>query len=94
MQEEPLNLPENYEWCTVSLEDDQQAEEVYQLLTNHYVEDSEGKFRFDYSIPFIRWALMPPNFAPEWVIGVRGQGKLCGFISGIPVTMSVNGQTV
>ena len=58
------------------------------------MEDSEGKFRFDYSIPFIRWALMPPNFVPEWVIGVRGQGKLCGFISGIPVTMSVNGQTM
>lgn len=37
---------------------------------------------------------MPPNFVPEWCIGVRGQGKLAGFISGIPVSMNVNGNRV
>ena len=64
------------------------------MLTNHYVEDAVGKFRFDYSIDFLRWALSPPGFIPEWIVGVRGAGKLTAFISAIPVTMSVNGQHV
>lgn len=55
------------------------------------MEDTEGKFRFDYSIDFLRWALNPPGFNADWVIGVRGQGKLCGFITAIPVTMVTNG---
>ena len=91
VQQEGYALPSGYEWCSVDLANDEQAEELYQLLTNHYVEDSEGKFRFDYSIDFIRWALMPPNHYPDWVVGVRGNGKLNGFISAIPVTMVVNG---
>ena len=37
---------------------------------------------------------MPPNHFPDWVVGVRGNGKLNGFISAIPVTMVVNGNTV
>jgi glycylpeptide N-tetradecanoyltransferase len=31
------------------------------LLTNNYVEDDDAMFRFDYSVPFLRWALMPPE---------------------------------
>ena len=69
---EGLPLPDGYSWSSVALDDENQALEVYNLLTKHYVEDSEGKFRFDYSIEFLRWALMPPNFVPEWAIGVRG----------------------
>ena len=87
----PLPLPTGYEWVTVDLADDEQANEVYTLLTNHYVEDTEGKFRFDYSIEFLRWALNPPGYNQDWIIGVRGQGKLCGFITAIPVTMVANG---
>jgi len=91
VQAEEIALPENFEWCTVDLGNDEQATEVYNLLTNHYVEDTEGKFRFDYSIDFLRWALNPPDYIPDWVIGVRGNGKLNGFISAIPVTMNVKG---
>lgn len=62
-------------------------------MTNNYVEDDDACFRFDYSIPFLRWALMPPGTPPDWLIGVRGGKKqrLFGFISGIPVHVSVNG---
>ena len=28
-------------------------------------------FRFDYSPAFLRWALSPPGFKPEWHVGVR-----------------------
>lgn len=87
-------MPTGYEWCTINLADENEATEVYNLLTNHYVEDSDGKFRFDYSIAFLRWALTPPHHVQDWVIGVRGEGKLSGFISGIPVTMVMNGNRV
>ena len=46
-------------------------------------------FRFDYSIPFLRWALMPPSGNPHWIVGVRAgkRQKLFGLITGIPVKM-------
>ena len=91
---EPLPLPDGYEWSPIDLSNDQDANEVYTLLANHYVEDTDGKFRFDYSIDFLRWALNPPGYNPEWIIGVRGGRSLCGFITAIPVTMVLNGRTV
>ena len=69
---------------------------MYELLTQNYVEDDDAMFRFDYSIPFIRWAVMPPTYKPEWLICVRGgkKKKMFGCITGIPVQMSVNGKQV
>ena len=94
--EEPYQLPANYEWCSLDLHDDVQVKEVYDLLEGHYVEDDGGKFRFDYSIPFLRWALLPPGYKQDWIVGVRGGKKktLFGFITGIPVTMNVLGKSV
>lgn len=93
---EPLGLPAGYEWSNINLHDDSQAHELYELLTQNYVEDDDAMFRFDYSIPFLRWALLPPGAPPDWLIGVRGgkKQKLYGFISGIPVLMSFNGKQV
>jgi glycylpeptide N-tetradecanoyltransferase len=70
--------------------------ELYTLLKNHYVEDSHGEFRFDYSPEFIKWALNPPGFVPEWILGVRSTEKktLFAFISGVPVHMTVSGKEV
>jgi hypothetical protein len=42
-------------------EAEKQAEELYNLLTTNYVEDDDAMFRFDYSVPFLRWALLPPG---------------------------------
>jgi len=66
---------------------------VYTLLTQNYVEDKEHAFRFDYSIEFLRWALLVPGYKQEWHLGVRVQKtkKLFGFISGIPVKTIVDG---
>jgi glycylpeptide N-tetradecanoyltransferase len=49
-------------------------------------------FRFDYSPAFLRWALTPPGYYKNWIIGVKliKTGNLVGFISGIPVHMHVN----
>jgi glycylpeptide N-tetradecanoyltransferase len=66
--------------------DPKQSEEVYTLLTENYVEDDDAMFRFDYSIPFLHWALTPPGYKPELHLGVRSSksGKLMAFISGVP----------
>ena len=45
--------------------------ELYHLLTNHYVEDDDNTFRFDYSRGFLQWALTPPGYQPKWLVGVR-----------------------
>ena len=45
--------------------------ELYTLLHENYVEDGDNMFRFDYSMPFLRWALQPPGSRMEWMVGVR-----------------------
>jgi glycylpeptide N-tetradecanoyltransferase len=75
--------------------DDKEAKQVYKLLTKNYVEDDDAMFRFDYSINFLRWALCPPARYPDWILGVRstaGKKPLCGFITGIPLHMRINGK--
>ena len=69
---------------------------MYDLLVQNYVEDDDAMFRFDYSKEFLRWALLPPGYNPDWLIGVRAgpKRKLFGCITGIPVTMYLNGREV
>jgi glycylpeptide N-tetradecanoyltransferase len=56
-QPSPL-LIDGFEWVTMDLEDEKELEEVYDLLTNHYVEDQEQMFRFRYSPSFLNWQVM------------------------------------
>jgi len=53
-------------------------------------------FRFKYSVAFLRWALTPPGYLKEWIVGVRviKNKKLVGFISGIPLTVVIQGKNV
>lgn len=87
VRQEPYAMPAGFSWCELDLTDATEAQEVYDLLTQNYVEDDDNMFRFDYSIPFLKWALTPPGFHKDWHIGVRNQknNKLMAFISGIPV---------
>lgn len=87
IQKEPYTLPSGFEWSIIDLSNDEQAKEVYQLLRDNYVEDSEHTFRFDYPVEFLRWALLVPGYIKDWNLGVRAANnkKLLGFISGIPV---------
>lgn len=96
VKQEPYSLPAGFFWSDVDVNDEKQAKEVYTLLTQHYVEDDDAMFRFDYQIPFIQWALTPPGYHKEWLFGVRGgkNNALFGFISGIPVKMGVREQEI
>jgi glycylpeptide N-tetradecanoyltransferase len=38
----------------------------------------------------LRWALTPPGYRPEWLVGIRDQNKsLVASITGVPVTVLV-----
>lgn len=97
---EPEKLLDGFEWCLVDLEDKAELQEFYDLLYNHYVEDTDGSFRFNYSIEFLAWALKPPGWSKEHHIGIRTKsvegkkGKLVASITGIPVTLQVRDKTV
>lgn len=52
--------------------------------------------RFDYSAAFLQWALLPPGYRIDWLLGVRVSANkgLVGFISGIPANVCVNGTVI
>jgi glycylpeptide N-tetradecanoyltransferase len=82
-------------WDLVDLDEKAEIQELYDLLYNHYVEDTDGSFRFNYSVEFLKWALKPPGWKKEWHIGVRAKaaegkkGKLVAFISGVPASLKI-----
>ena len=88
VRQEPYNMPAGFEWCVLDMKSEAEAHEVYTLLYENYVEDDDNLFRFDYSKPFLQWALTPPGYSEQFHLGVRGSktGKLLGFISGVPAT--------
>jgi glycylpeptide N-tetradecanoyltransferase len=63
----PSPMYPGFEWVTMDLEDEKQLEEVYDLLTNHYVEDKDATFRFRYSPSFLNWYVLE---------GTQGVAKL------------------
>jgi glycylpeptide N-tetradecanoyltransferase len=98
---EPEKLLDGFEWCLVDVDDKNELQELFELLDNHYVEDTEGSFRFKYSPGFLEWALKPPGWKKEWHIGVRTKstaegkrGRLIAFIAGIPVTLKVGATNI
>ncbi|KAJ3209136.1 Glycylpeptide N-tetradecanoyltransferase 2 [Dinochytrium kinnereticum] len=92
IQKEPYELKGGFEWSTLDINDEAQIKEVYELLTQNYVEDDDAMFRFDYSAEFLKWALQPPGWKKIWHLGVRvsTNKKLVAFISGIPADISIH----
>lgn len=87
----PIDLPEGLRWSVVDFEAVNQVQEVYCLLRDHYVEDNDELFRFHYQIDFLKWALMGPSMHPDWYVSIRclESDKLVGFISAVPIELSV-----
>ncbi|KAG9241919.1 acyl-CoA N-acyltransferase [Calycina marina] len=91
VSKEPGPMVEGFEWVTMDLTNSAEIKEVYELLNGHYVEDSEAMFRFDYSEPFLKWALQSPGWMKDWHVGVRAttSRKLVAFISAVPMKLRV-----
>ncbi|GAA55704.1 glycylpeptide N-tetradecanoyltransferase [Clonorchis sinensis] len=91
IRKEPYSVPGGFSWCEISLNDDAQLQELYDLLYENYVEDDDHLFRFDYSKHFLKWALQPPGWHPDWHVGLRvnKSEKLVGFIAAIPCNLQI-----
>lgn len=55
IQKEPLTLVKGFVWSTIDLNNGQDLDDMYNLLLNNYVEDSDGMFRFAYPKEFLKW---------------------------------------
>lgn len=93
-RQEPYAMPAGFEWVSLDVHNQAEIEEMYKLLTENYVEDDDNMFRFDYSIPFLLWALTPPGYLKDWHLGVRSlkSGKLMALITAAPADMRVYDQ--
>ncbi|CAG8491788.1 11748_t:CDS:2, partial [Acaulospora colombiana] len=91
IRKEPYTLPKEFEWSTLELNNENELNELYTLLTNNYVEDDDAMFRFDYSGEFLKWALQPPGYKKIWHVGVRVSAtkRLVAFVSGIPADIRI-----
>ncbi|KAJ5673233.1 Glycylpeptide N-tetradecanoyltransferase, partial [Penicillium longicatenatum] len=54
---EPYPLLDGFEWGTIDPENEKEVGELYELLSNHYVEDDDSSFRLNYSPVFLRWSV-------------------------------------
>eukprot|EP00397_Hematodinium_sp_SG-2012_P021849 GEMP01022600.1.p1 GENE.GEMP01022600.1~~GEMP01022600.1.p1 ORF type:complete len:511 (+),score=116.21 GEMP01022600.1:14-1546(+) len=92
-RDEPYALPPGFEWVICNVDNDVEAREIYQLLSDNYVEDDDNMFRFEYSVDFLKWAMQPPGFRKDWHLGVRAtkgtKKTLVGFITAIPAVIQV-----
>ncbi|XP_061677092.1 glycylpeptide N-tetradecanoyltransferase 2 isoform X1 [Syngnathoides biaculeatus] len=91
IRQEPYSLPHGFMWDTLDLSNADVLKELYTLLNENYVQDDDNMFRFDYSPSFLKWALRPPGWLPQWHCGVRvsSNKKLVGFISAIPADICI-----
>lgn len=90
IKQTPYPLPNGFDWYAIDIDNTEELDAIYTLLRDHYVEDDDNMFRFDYSREFLKWALKPPGFLKEWHLAVRHNGKtFVGFISAIPADIVV-----
>ena len=67
-------------------------EELRELILNSWHRKYEGKFFYDYTVPFLDWNLNRPNKEPRLQVGAYRNNKLTGFLCGIPVDMLMKGE--
>ncbi|CAF0803508.1 unnamed protein product [Adineta steineri] len=91
LRQEPYKLPDGFSWDEIDVLNEDELKELYVLLNENYVEDDDNMFRFDYSMPFLRWALCAPGWIRKWHAAVRvtKSRKMVGFISAVPIKMKV-----
>jgi glycylpeptide N-tetradecanoyltransferase len=90
---EPVHLPRPFEYTEFD-QTETGLDEVSKLLKENYLEDQQALFRYNYSKPLLSWALGHDKLGLVFGMRMRVNQKLVGFISGKPVTMSLNGHLV
>ena len=54
---EPIKLPQQMKWTEININDNASMEIVSQFLKKHYLVDTSGKFKLDYTKEFLKWAI-------------------------------------
>lgn len=55
ISKEELKLPAGFEWVTLDLTSDEDAQKVVDLLNDHYQSRETIKFKKQFSMEFLRW---------------------------------------
>lgn len=64
--------------------------EIFNLINNHYIEDSNHIIRLTYSKDFIYWYLK--QIPPGLIVGLLYKTKLIGLVTSLPMTMIISGK--
>jgi glycylpeptide N-tetradecanoyltransferase len=93
---QPPALISGFEWDFLDLTDKSQLDEVYDLLSGHFVEDDGATFRLKYSTAILKWAMMSPGWKKQWHRGVRAtqSKKLVAFIAANSLKLKVHQNTL
>lgn len=83
------SLPNGFQFKTLGLS---YLEEIFGLLNNHYIEDSQHIIKLVYSKDFLYWYLkhVPPGF----IIGLIFKKKIVGMIAALFIDMIVCGKKI
>ncbi|AYV84947.1 MAG: hypothetical protein Satyrvirus1_33 [Satyrvirus sp.] len=81
----PKDLPDGFKIKTLTLA---YLDEIYKLISNHYIEDDQHLVRLIYSKKFLYWYLkdIPPGF----IIGLLYKNILVGMITALFINMAVH----
>ncbi|ETV98122.1 hypothetical protein H310_08866 [Aphanomyces invadans] len=85
VRETPLKLPDGFVWSAFDIHNSDDVNDLYKFLAANYCEDSDGRFRSDYSVEFLVWALSSPQYVADWHVAIRHRttGKLMAFFAGV-----------
>lgn len=90
----PLNLPDQFQWFIIDINNDNDLNLIYEFLLNYYNDDINVSKRFHYQKEFLRWFLTPPGYYSDLLIGVKYNNKLVATIFGIPMTIKVHDKII
>src|SRR5436305_13406791 len=95
-------LPQQFMWHEIKI-NETSISEIYDFLSTNYVEDDSGTFIFNYSKETLLWALQTTQYKDSWHVTIKVKpeytknksnnfNKIVGFVSGIPINISINNE--
>lgn len=82
------NLPNNMEWYSLDSSKDKDWEDLTNFVREHYVSNNRDWMMF-HSKEFLKKALMLPNSISDWMISIKYNGNIIGFIAGTPIKVKI-----
>lgn len=84
----PLNLPENFNWNEINPNSESDIDDLYNFLYENYMQKNDN-FGLHYTKESLRWYLSNPKFYKNMFLFVKYKNKVVGFIIATPENISV-----